>query len=319
MNVLHIILIVVTLNTLLYSCKHNEYDNLKQTNCIGIIQNYIDTCIMYNRKVLLCNENSLKYAEKLPFRDSCWLYSLDSMGVRTVEKMIDTDMENGFVLLDSLGIVGIYSYSDLDDFTIKEASRDEIEALNRFFFLLKEKEINDDTLKFISELTLLTKGYANFYANFVLFQCLPESDSVNKVNICIKLWNDVTPFERNLYTTQLLSVFSYINSHLDCHRENLDFENRSCKLGDVEFGHDTISRFYFKNIGNNPVLILAAESSCGCTVASYPKYPIVPQMSDSIIVHFKGTTPGLKKKTITLKIHGSKSMTLTIEANVIGK
>ena len=44
--------------------------------------------------------------------------------------------------------------------------------------------------------------------------------------------------------------------------------------------------FKFKNAGNQTLVIAKAVASCGCTVPSYPKYPIAPGQVDSILLEF---------------------------------
>lgn len=72
-------------------------------------------------------------------------------------------------------------------------------------------------------------------------------------------------------------------------------------LFDREHG-DKVCWFVFTNTGNKELLILAAGSSCGCTVPEYPKTAIMPGMKDSIKVSYSGSTRrvGKIKKTIWL-------------------
>ena len=60
--------------------------------------------------------------------------------------------------------------------------------------------------------------------------------------------------------------------------------------------------FVFTNTGNKELLILSANSTCGCTVPDYPKTAILPGMKDSIKVTYSGSTRrvGKIKKTIAL-------------------
>ena len=72
-------------------------------------------------------------------------------------------------------------------------------------------------------------------------------------------------------------------------------------LFDREHG-DKVCWFVFKNTGNKELLILSANSTCGCTVPEYPKTAILPGMTDSIKVTYSGSTKrvGTMKKTISL-------------------
>lgn len=77
--------------------------------------------------------------------------------------------------------------------------------------------------------------------------------------------------------------------------------------------------FTFTNKGNQPLLINQAIASCGCTVPSYTKKPILPGQKGEISVTYngKGKFPGHFKKTITVRTNGTVEMTrLYIEGNM---
>ena len=58
--------------------------------------------------------------------------------------------------------------------------------------------------------------------------------------------------------------------------------------------------FKFYNVGNAKLYINYVHTSCGCTVANFPKDPISPGGSGEITVTYDGTNkmPGKFKKTI---------------------
>ncbi len=72
-------------------------------------------------------------------------------------------------------------------------------------------------------------------------------------------------------------------------------------LFDREHG-DKVCWFRFKNTGEKDLLILSANSTCGCTEAEAPKNPIKPGMQDSIKVTYKGSTRrvGKLKRVVVL-------------------
>jgi hypothetical protein len=69
--------------------------------------------------------------------------------------------------------------------------------------------------------------------------------------------------------------------------------------------------FTFTNTGNAPLVINQAVASCGCTVPSYTKTPIMPGKKGEIKVTYngKGKFPGHFKKTITVRTNGATEMT----------
>src|SRR5574344_2206016 len=69
--------------------------------------------------------------------------------------------------------------------------------------------------------------------------------------------------------------------------------------------------FVFTNVGDGPLIINQAIASCGCTVPSYPKAPIMPGKKGEIKVTYNGAGkfPGHFKKTITVRTNGVTEMT----------
>ena len=58
--------------------------------------------------------------------------------------------------------------------------------------------------------------------------------------------------------------------------------------------------FTFSNVGQAPLIINYVYTSCGCTVAEYPKDPIAPGARGEITVTYDGSNkqPGRFKKSI---------------------
>ena len=77
--------------------------------------------------------------------------------------------------------------------------------------------------------------------------------------------------------------------------------------------------FTFTNTGTAPLVINQAIASCGCTVPSYTKTPILPGKKGEITVTYNGTGkfPGHFKKTITVRSNATTEMTrLQIEGDM---
>lgn len=68
--------------------------------------------------------------------------------------------------------------------------------------------------------------------------------------------------------------------------------------------------FIFTNTGNAPLVINQAVASCGCTVPSYTKAPIMPGEQGEVKVTYNGAGkfPGHFKKTITIRTNGEPEM-----------
>ena len=81
----------------------------------------------------------------------------------------------------------------------------------------------------------------------------------------------------------------------------IEFKEETINYGEVYKGVDSGKRtFEFQNIGNEPLIIKDAKSSCGCTVPSFPKEPIAPGKKGVIEVQYN-MNPGPISKTITVE------------------
>jgi len=68
--------------------------------------------------------------------------------------------------------------------------------------------------------------------------------------------------------------------------------------------------FSFTNSGNKPLVINQAVASCGCTIPTYSKEPIMPGEKGVITVKYngEGKFPGKFRKTITVRTNGTVEM-----------
>ena len=78
------------------------------------------------------------------------------------------------------------------------------------------------------------------------------------------------------------------------------FESSEIDYGTIAQNSDPLRVFRFTNEGTEPLVITAAKGSCGCTVPSYPKEPILPGESATIEVRYDTKRIGPFQKTVTL-------------------
>ena len=99
---------------------------------------------------------------------------------------------------------------------------------------------------------------------------------------------------------------------------NMQFNGTTVDYGTIDKGSDPIRKFTFTNTGNEPLIIKNAKGSCGCTVPTYPKEPIMPGESNVIEVRYDTNRVGAFNKTITLTTNetASETRTLTIKGDV---
>ncbi len=98
---------------------------------------------------------------------------------------------------------------------------------------------------------------------------------------------------------------------------SFDKDVTTVDYGTIEKGADPIRRFKFTNTGNEPLIIKTAKGSCGCTVPTYPKEPIMPGESNVIEVRYDTQRVGMFTKTVTLTTNETADThTLTIKGEV---
>jgi len=81
---------------------------------------------------------------------------------------------------------------------------------------------------------------------------------------------------------------------------NMEFTATEVDYGTIEQHSDPYRFFNFTNTGNEPLVIQNAKGSCGCTVPTYPKEPILPGESAEIKVRYDTKRIGNFTKTVTL-------------------
>jgi Protein of unknown function (DUF1573) len=78
------------------------------------------------------------------------------------------------------------------------------------------------------------------------------------------------------------------------------FEKIEFDYGKIEKGSEPLRKFVFKNVGDEPLVISNAQGSCGCTVPTWPKEPIMPGQSGTIDVRYDTQRTGPFSKSVTL-------------------
>lgn len=94
---------------------------------------------------------------------------------------------------------------------------------------------------------------------------------------------------------------------------NMSFEVTTIDYGTIEKGAEPLRKFKFTNTGNEPLIIQNAKGSCGCTVPTYPKEPIMPGESNVIEVRYDTQRVGVFTKTVTIttnETNNTKSLTI---------
>jgi hypothetical protein len=85
-------------------------------------------------------------------------------------------------------------------------------------------------------------------------------------------------------------------------------------FGSIHEGDSILLDFKFKNIGETVLYILEVLTSCGCTVADFPRNAILPGSEDRITVTFNTEGyPGNITKNIMVKMNTQYKTTQKLE------
>lgn len=83
--------------------------------------------------------------------------------------------------------------------------------------------------------------------------------------------------------------------------------------GKIEKASTGVRFFKFSNTGTAPLVISAAKGSCGCTVPSYPKEPIMPGEAGYIKVKYDTKRVGAFTKYVTLTTNATSNTTTRLK------
>ena len=122
-------------------------------------------------------------------------------------------------------------------------------------------------------------------------------------------------------TVLIFSVFTLSAQEQKIENKNapqIEFEKVIYDYGTIFQGGDGTCYFEFKNVGKEPLILSKPRSSCGCTVPTWPKKPILPGKKDKIKVTYNTRRVGIINKTVTIYSNASNtSVVLRIKGKVV--
>lgn len=86
---------------------------------------------------------------------------------------------------------------------------------------------------------------------------------------------------------------------------SIKFEKLVYDFGNLVQGDKAECEFVFTNTGNAPLLLSNVKSTCGCTVPSWTKEPIMPGAKGSIKIKYDSNKIGGINKQITVESNAS--------------
>lgn len=98
------------------------------------------------------------------------------------------------------------------------------------------------------------------------------------------------------------------------------FKQEVIDLGVLEQGVPSTATFYFSNIGTTPVIIEAANPTCGCTIGDYTKAPVAKGKEGWIKATYNAASLGAFDKKMTVKFAGVEGFKdIVIKGEVLSK
>ncbi len=94
----------------------------------------------------------------------------------------------------------------------------------------------------------------------------------------------------------------------------MSMETNVVDYGDVAHGSEPLRKVVFTNTGTEPLIITNAKGSCGCTVPSWPREPILPGETAELEVRYDTKRTGPINRTIKLttnESHGGVTLRIT--------
>ncbi len=92
----------------------------------------------------------------------------------------------------------------------------------------------------------------------------------------------------------------------------------SVDYGTIEQHGEPLRVVKFTNTGTEPLVIKNARGSCGCTVPTWPKEPILPGESSEIEIRYATNRLGKINKKVTITTNEAEGQNIH-KINVIGK
>ena len=100
----------------------------------------------------------------------------------------------------------------------------------------------------------------------------------------------------------------------------ITFKEMVHDYGEVVKDGNGICEFEYKNTGKAPLMLTNVRSSCGCTIPSWSKEPLMPGKTAKIKVKYNTKNVGTINKSITVESNASNgTVVLKITGKVVNK
>lgn len=111
---------------------------------------------------------------------------------------------------------------------------------------------------------------------------------------------------------------STVNTEINSTPASIKWTSETIDVGEIPQGIPKPIEFEFKNTSKEPVVVVSAQGSCGCTSTDFPKTPVLPGATTKITATFNAANKGNFTKTVTVKIASEEApVILTFKGVVI--
>ncbi|MBI9035239.1 MAG: DUF1573 domain-containing protein [Bacteroidales bacterium] len=116
-----------------------------------------------------------------------------------------------------------------------------------------------------------------------------------------------------LFTLLISSGYSFAQSESDGPQLVFDQTvtddngNIVYEYGEISKNSNGWSEFKFTNTGNQPLVLSRVKATCGCTVPTWPRQPILPGKSEVIKVKYNTKKAGPFNKSIIIESNASQT------------
>lgn len=118
----------------------------------------------------------------------------------------------------------------------------------------------------------------------------------------------------------VIAAFAYAQNGVNKNPNSpvITFEKLIHKYGNIQYGSKGECEFKFTNTGKEPLILQRPRSSCGCTIPTWPKQPIMPGKSAKIKVTYDTKRMGPINKSVTILSNArNRAVILKIKGRVI--
>ena len=98
----------------------------------------------------------------------------------------------------------------------------------------------------------------------------------------------------------------------------LKFDQKKFDFGERKERSKVEHAFVLTNTGDAPLVIEKHETSCHCTSAHYPKYPILPGETAEVVVKYDATKVGTFYRKVTIYTNAGREV-LVVKGSISAK